>query len=78
MCIVSLNGGWTADPEGTKPGRYLGYTCYDIMPEGLGCHGEYVEQPEDIRPALERAQPNGQQRDNPAALAIGQPVRLLG
>jgi len=56
MCIVSLNGGWTADPEGNKPGRYLGYTRYDIMAQGLGCHGEYVEQPEDIRPALERAQ----------------------
>jgi thiamine pyrophosphate-dependent acetolactate synthase large subunit-like protein len=56
LCIVSLNGGWTADPEGNKPGRYLGYTRYDIMAQGLGCHGEYVEQPEDIRPALERAQ----------------------
>jgi hypothetical protein len=31
LCIVSLNGGWTADPEGNKPGRYLGYTRYDIM-----------------------------------------------
>jgi thiamine pyrophosphate-dependent acetolactate synthase large subunit-like protein len=56
LCVVSLNGGWTADPEGNKPGRYLGYTRYDIMAQGLGCHGEYVEQPEDIRPALERAQ----------------------
>jgi thiamine pyrophosphate-dependent acetolactate synthase large subunit-like protein len=56
MCIISLNGGWTADPEGDKPGRYLGYTRYDIMAQGLGCHGEYIEQPEDIRPALERAQ----------------------
>ena len=26
------------------------------MAEALGCHGEYVEKPEDIRPALERAQ----------------------
>jgi thiamine pyrophosphate-dependent acetolactate synthase large subunit-like protein len=26
------------------------------MAQGLGCHGEYVERPEDIRPALERAQ----------------------
>ena len=26
------------------------------MAQGLGCYGEYVEQPEDIRPALERAQ----------------------
>ena len=34
----------------------LGYTRYDIMAQGLGCYGEYVEQPEDIRPALERAQ----------------------
>ena len=26
------------------------------MAEEPGCYGEYVEQPEDIRPALERAQ----------------------
>ena len=25
------------------------------MAEALGCHGEYVEKPDDIRPALERA-----------------------
>jgi hypothetical protein len=48
--------GSTADPERNKPGRDLGYTRYDIMAQGLGCYGEYVEQPEDIRPALERAQ----------------------
>ncbi len=46
----------SADPDGDKPGRYLSCTRYDIMAQGLGCHGEYVEQPEDIRPALERAQ----------------------
>ena len=56
LCVISLNGGWTADPQGTKPGRYLGYTRYDKMAEALGCWGEYVEQPEEIRPALERAQ----------------------
>ncbi len=55
LCIISLNGGWTADPEGNKPGRYLGYTRYDKMAEALGCYAEYVEQPEDIRPALQRA-----------------------
>ena len=54
--MISLNGGWTADPERNKPGRDLGYTRYDKMAEGLGCYGEYVEKPEDIRPALERAQ----------------------
>ena len=55
LCVISLNGGWTADPEGDKPGRYLGYTRYDKMAEALGCYAEYVEEPEDIRPALQRA-----------------------
>src|SRR6185295_14816250 len=49
-----LNGGWTADPDGDKPGRDLGYTRYDKMAEALGCYGEYVEEPGEIRPALER------------------------
>ena len=57
--MISLNGGWTADPERNKPGRDLGYTRYDKMAEALGCYGEYVEKPEDIRPALERAQSEG-------------------
>jgi len=56
LVVISLNGGWTADPDHNKPGRDLGYTRYDIMAQGLGAHGEYVEKPEDIRPALERAQ----------------------
>ena len=55
LVVVSLNGGWTADPDKKKPSRDLGYTRYDKMAEALGCHGEYVEKPEDIRPALERA-----------------------
>jgi thiamine pyrophosphate-dependent acetolactate synthase large subunit-like protein len=55
LCVISLNGGWTADPDHDKPGRDLGYTRYDKMAEALGCYGEYVEQPEDIRPALQRA-----------------------
>lgn len=63
MIVVSLNGGWTADPDRKKPSRDLGYTRYDKMAEALGCHGEYVEQPDAIRPALERAK---------AAVARGQ------
>ncbi len=55
LVVISLNGGWTADPERNKPGRDLGYTRFDLMAESLGGHGEYVERPEDIRPALERA-----------------------
>jgi len=55
LVVISLNGGWTADPDQTKPGRNLGYTRFDQLAQALGCHGEYVEDPADIRPALERA-----------------------
>ena len=56
LVIVSLNGGWTADPKREKPGRELGYVRYDKMAEALGGYGEYVEAPDDIGPALRRAQ----------------------
>ena len=56
LVVISLNGGWTGDAERKKPGRELGYTRFDQMAIALGGHGEYVEKPEDIRPALERAQ----------------------
>jgi len=56
LVVVSLNGGWTGDPKREKPGRDLGYTAYHKICEALGGYGEYVDKPEDIRPALERAQ----------------------
>ena len=52
LIIISLNGGWTADPQQNKPGRNLGYTRFDKMVQVLGGYGEYVEKPEDIRHAL--------------------------
>ncbi|MBV9359131.1 MAG: thiamine pyrophosphate-binding protein [Chloroflexi bacterium] len=55
VTVVSLNGGWTADPKREKVGRDLGYTAFHKMAESLGCHGEYVDEPGAIRPALERA-----------------------
>jgi thiamine pyrophosphate-dependent acetolactate synthase large subunit-like protein len=55
LVIISQNGGWTGDPDKSKPGRDLGYPRYDKFAECFGGHGEYVEKPEDIRPALERA-----------------------
>ncbi len=55
IVVISLNGGWTADPKRNKPGRDLGYTRFDLFAQSLGCHGEQVENPADIRPALERA-----------------------
>ena len=47
---------------GVEPDKILGgphwleLDRYDIMAQALGAHGEYVEKPEDIRPALDRAQ----------------------
>ncbi|AZQ68306.1 thiamine pyrophosphate-binding protein [Silicimonas algicola] len=55
LVVISLNGGWTADPEKVKPGRDLGYTRFDKMAEALGCYSDYVDDPNEIRPALERA-----------------------
>ncbi len=55
IVVISLNGGWTADPKKEKPGRDLGYTRFDLFAQSLGCHGEQVERPEDIGPALQRA-----------------------
>ncbi len=38
---------------------HLSYTRYDKVVEALGGHGEFVERPEEIRPALERAFASG-------------------
>lgn len=55
IVVISLNGGWTADGAGKKVGSRLGYPRYELMAQAFGCHGEYVDKPGDIRPALERA-----------------------
>jgi acetolactate synthase-1/2/3 large subunit len=60
VVVVSNNEGWFARQEGVrKPGRELGVVRYDKVAESLGGHGEFVEKPEDIRPALERAFKSG-------------------
>ena len=59
LCVISNNGGWTADPKQDKPGRNLGYSRYDKMAQDFGAHGEYCEKPHEIRPALERAAASG-------------------
>jgi thiamine pyrophosphate-dependent acetolactate synthase large subunit-like protein len=67
LVVISLNGGWTADPKKEKPGRDLGYTRFDKMAEALGCYGEFVENPDDIAEALRRGQ---------AAVSKGQPALI--
>jgi len=69
IVVISLNGGWTADPKKEKPGRDLGYTRFDLFAQSLGCHGEQVEKPEDIRPALERAK-NAIKNGKPALVNV--------
>jgi acetolactate synthase-1/2/3 large subunit len=64
--VMGNNGIWALEKH---PMEFLyGYsvaaelrpgTRYDQVVEALGCHGELVERPEDVRPALERAFSSG-------------------
>ncbi len=60
VTVVSNNAGWTArTPDQRKPGRELGFTPFHEMAKALGCYGERVEDPDEIRPALERSFSSG-------------------
>ncbi len=66
VSVVANNGGWAQTIHGVTKmyGRALGCqlsqeTRYDKMVEAMGGHGELVERPEQIRPALERAFASG-------------------
>jgi acetolactate synthase-1/2/3 large subunit len=65
--IVGNDAGWMQIRRGQEqlygpdrtPATALSFTRYDRVVEALGGHGEYVEKPKDIRPALERALASG-------------------
>jgi len=66
VCVVGNNGIWATEKHpmlnalGTAIATdLLPGTHYDKVVEALGGHGELVERPEDIRPALERAARSG-------------------
>jgi thiamine pyrophosphate-dependent acetolactate synthase large subunit-like protein len=68
VVVVSNNGGFTSKQTGrmsagnigpTNIGRDLGYQRYDKMVEALGGYGEFVEKPDDIKAAIERAFASG-------------------
>jgi len=59
VVVVSNNGGFTSRQTGGNVGRDLGYQRYDKMVEALGGYGEFVEKPDGIRPAIERAIKSG-------------------
>ena len=46
-------------PEKPPVATQLNYTRYDKIVEAMGGHGEYVTEPDQIRPALERAFASG-------------------
>lgn len=56
LVVISLNGGWSGDPEHKKVGRDLGYTRFDRIAEVFGCHAEYVDDLARLPAALRRAQ----------------------
>ncbi|MCC7372051.1 MAG: thiamine pyrophosphate-binding protein [Chloroflexi bacterium] len=67
VVVVGNDAGWAAErhrqravygPDRVVAGDLL-LTRYDRVAEGLGCHGEFVEQPQELRPALERAFASG-------------------
>jgi acetolactate synthase-1/2/3 large subunit len=61
--IVGNDAAWTQIRRGQQqfygpdraPATALSATRYDRVVEALGGHGEFVEKPREIRPALERA-----------------------
>jgi len=65
--VVGNDAGWMQIRRGQEqlygpdrtPATALSYTRYDRVVEALGGHGEYVEKPKEIRPALERAFASG-------------------
>ena len=66
VCVVGNNGIWALEKHpmqsmlGTSIAADLGHrTRYDRVVESLGGHGEMVDRPEEIRPALERAFKSG-------------------
>ena len=59
VAVINNNGGWTGGSNET-PGRSLGFEQrYHDVVEALGGHGALVTEPDDIRPAIERAFESG-------------------
>jgi acetolactate synthase-1/2/3 large subunit len=61
LVVVGNDGGWGMERElqsafyDRTVGVELGRVRYDKVIEGMGGHGEHVEHPAELRPALERA-----------------------
>jgi acetolactate synthase-1/2/3 large subunit len=70
--IVFAEGSWTMEEPneldlfGRTFGTGQGEIRWDLVGQGLGCHGEYVERMEELEPALRRAQ----QHDGPSLVCL--------
>jgi acetolactate synthase-1/2/3 large subunit len=59
--VVFAEGSWTMEEPnerllyGRTFGTEMGVVRWDVVGEGLGCEGSYVERLDDLEPALERA-----------------------
>jgi len=85
--VVFAEGSWTMEEPnerlrwGRTFGTEMGVVRWDIVAKGLGCHGAYVEQIENLEPALEQAR----SLDAPAVVCVktnrdanlGTPLNLL-
>ena len=59
LIVVSNNGGWGSSKAMLPLRVRLRFTSYEKLAEALGGYGERVEEPSQIRPALERASASG-------------------
>jgi acetolactate synthase-1/2/3 large subunit len=65
VAVVNCDYAWAMEEQGMldEVGRTIGVQTsivrYDLVAEGLGCHGELVDAPGGIVPALERALASG-------------------
>jgi acetolactate synthase-1/2/3 large subunit len=70
--IVCAEGAWTMEElnelqtYGTTFGTAQGEIRWDVVAQGLGCHGEYVERIGDLDPALRRAR----EHDGPTLICL--------
>ncbi len=70
--VVFAEGSWTMEEPnelalyGRTFGTAQGEIRWDLVAQGLGCHGEYVERIEELEPALRRAQAH----DGPSVICL--------
>ena len=61
LCVIGNDGAWGTELHGQMSAIHrtinteLGYARYELVGAGFGCHAEYVDTPQQLKPALDRA-----------------------